>query len=55
MFQVEYNAAEKAKKRAEEMRAKGMSAKEARRAARKQEANDVKRGNAWIRENVGLN
>lgn len=54
MFQVERTAKKNAEALQKKLTDKGVPAKTAQRAARKQEANEVKRGNAWIRKNVGL-
>lgn len=55
MFQVERNARENAAKLYEELQAKGVSKAVAGRLAAKQEAKEVRDGNKWIKDNVGLN
>lgn len=55
MFQVEKNASKKADKVYTEALKKGLGHRRAMRAADRVEKSETKAGNAWIKENVGLN
>lgn len=54
MFNVENNARDRGDKIFSKASQKGLSDQQAARAARKQEAKEIKRGNVWIKKNVGL-
>lgn len=55
MFQVERNAKIYGENLAKELKAKGVSARSAELQGKMAEQAKIKRGNAWIKANVGLN
>jgi hypothetical protein len=55
MFTVESDARRNADKLRNELKSKGVSPEQADRLARRQERQEVRDGNKWIKDNVGLN
>jgi hypothetical protein len=55
MYGVEKNASDKQKRDSKMLQDGGLTRGQAERVTRRQEQRDVRKGNDWIKKNVGLN